>query len=114
MLYDEPAAMLRRAGEMMVSGELAALTPAQQRTIGIQLARLGAMWPDMFATLASENEVLTAARDQVAGALDANGHAGRLAVAEDPDDPIERYRHVLCQLNDVLPVLHDARGNEWG
>jgi hypothetical protein len=113
MLYDEPAEMLRRAGALLTSGEVAAMTADQRRAVGVQLARLGAMWPDLFVTLDRENDVLTRARDEVASRLSALGDAGALE-SDDPVDPIERYRHVLRQLNDALPRLHAQRHTDDG
>jgi len=121
MLYDEPGPLLARAGELLASGATDEQVLSQLRPIGVQLKRLGAMWPDLFTTLARENAVLVCARDQIAASLDAHQPeaAAGLTAADDPDDPVPDdpvmvYRHVLRQLNDVLPVLHAHRRTEWG
>jgi hypothetical protein len=116
MLYDEPGPLLARAGELLASGATDEQVLSQLRPIGVQLKRLGAMWPDLFMTLARENAVLVSARDEIAASLDAHlpEAAAGLTAADDPDDPVMVYRHVLRQLNDVLPVLHEHRRTPWG
>lgn len=109
MLYEEPGQLLSRAGQLLASGNVDEQVLTQLRSIGVQLKRLGAMWPDLFITLAQENAILLKARADVAAHM--RGHDIGLPHlgGPDPEDPINLYRHLLKQLNDALPLLHQHR-----
>ncbi len=115
MFYDEPGSLLRRAGELLSRTEAPdEAFLAQLRLIGVQLKRLGAMWPDLFSTLDAENRILLAAHADIVACVPQSLAVRIVADDEQPADPVLLNAALLRQLNDMLPVLHEHRHEAWG
>ena len=76
------------------------------RQITLLLARVGAMWPHLFTSLGAELDVLDRT---LADALAAVPDLPRpIAARPTPsDDPLQRYRQVLADLDAVVAALHE-------
>lgn len=116
-LYDEPEAILQRSAELAArcaqSTQDAELT-RELRQMARLLNRIAAMWPQMFAAINRENEILATARASVQAAMEGAG----TAVPPMPDDltsddPLVRYRAELIAADTLSRRLHELVDQPW-
>lgn len=82
------------------------------------LRRIGVIWPSLFAALDEESEILDAT---LRGAVSvARAHQlippqGEPKPSEDvaSEDPLERYRRLLFELDGLVVLLHEQGQEDW-
>jgi hypothetical protein len=80
------------------------------RQITTLLKRVGAMWPHVFTSLEAELDVLERTLDGAVAALpELSGQVS--GGADRSEDPLQRYRQVLADLDVVVVTLHDRAGD---
>jgi hypothetical protein len=86
----------------------------ERRQVTVLLRRVGAVWPSLFRTLREESEILEKTRREAADIVETH----RLGSAEPPlsasiADPLLRYRKLLCEVDELVIVLHEHEGDAW-
>ncbi|MBJ22757.1 MAG: hypothetical protein GY910_28605 [bacterium] len=118
MFYESIGAQLSQVSEALAaddpSRELDERGRRERRQMTTLLRRIGAIWPDLFCALKEESAILDATRR---GALEAVRAKGLIAPGENPgataSDPLERYRQLLCEIDELVILLHTQRGEAW-
>ena len=118
MFYESIGMLLGGAAESLAAGADDASGDEREarrrRQITTLVRRLGAVWPDLFAALAEETAIL---ETTLAGALQA-ARANELPVPPSaggaaPSDPLERYRAVMRELDELLIGFHAREEETW-
>ena len=117
MFYEAIGALFQNAGEALAtrhSGEKPRDVRDQRefRQITSLLNRIGAIWPDLFASLDQEVDVLETTLDDVATIYAAAGIPGP-AISAREIDPLKRYRRVLADLDVVVEFTHARAEQPW-
>jgi hypothetical protein len=82
------------------------------RQIALLMRRLGAVWPQLFKSLAEESEILSTTLNRLRAPLSRAGVAVPAAVDECPD-PLERYRLLARELERAVIALHEHHRDRW-
>ncbi len=117
MFYEAIGALFTNAGEALSTrhgGDRPRDVRDQRefRQITSLLNRIGAIWPDLFASLDEEIGVLESARTDVLGIYAAAGITAPPIDAPNPD-PLRRYRQVLADLDGIVEYSHSRASEPW-
>ncbi len=116
MFYESIGALLGRAAEAVAADDPSRLVDERgQRerrgTIKL-LRRISVIWPKLFQTLEEESAILEATLRSAAEAA----RAHRLAPTDEGTvsaDPLERYRRLLYDLDELVILLHEHGQEPW-
>ncbi len=116
MFYESIGALLGRAAEAVAADDPSHLVDERgQRerrgTIKL-LRRIGVIWPKLFQTLEEESAILEATLRSAAEAA----RAHRLTPTDEGTvsaDPLERYRRLLYDLDELVILLHEHGQEPW-
>ena len=125
MFYESIGAQLVRAAEALTADDpsraLDERGQRERRQITTLLRRVGVIWPKLFRALDEESEILEATRRAAAEAVRAHRPIPDLpgeAAAEEPAsagiaDPLQRYRRLQCELDELVILLHEHGREPW-
>ena len=118
MFYESIGALLRQAAEALASDDpgrpLDERGRRERRQITALLRRIGVIWPALFRALDEECAILQATLRSTAEAA----RAHRLTPVDGRDsaaiaDPLARYRRLLCELDELVILLHAHGQESW-
>ncbi len=121
MFYESIGAQLSRASEALASDDptraLDERDQRERRQITTLVRRIGAIWPDLFSALNEESAILDATRRGAletarAHGLEVSGDTAEAASAAIAD-PLARYRQLLCEVDELVILLHTRRDEDW-
>jgi len=87
----------------------------QDRQITTLLRRISVIWPELFRTLDEETSILEATLRDATRVVQAHRLTHTDASMSEPPnaDPLMRYRQVLCDLDELVILLHGHVGEAW-
>jgi len=118
VFYESIGALLGQAAEALAADDpgrpLDERGQRERRQIIALLRRIGVIWPKLFRALDEESAILDATLRSAAEAA----RAHRLVPADEAAsagiaDPLARYRRLLCELDELVILLHEHGGEPW-
>jgi hypothetical protein len=118
MFYESIGAQLGRAAVALASDEpdrsLDEREQRERRQITTLCRRIGVIWPELFSALAEESAILDATRRGALESARAHGVVSRGDVRSATlSDPLARYRQLLCEVDELVVLLHAQNDQPW-
>ena len=115
MFYEVIGGLLSRASEGLAEGDAGRRDDERGRRafrqVTTMLRRLGAIWPQLFAALEEESELLRQA--WLLGRAALREHGVEIAAEEEAADPLVRYAQLQRNLDAVVIALHRVESEAW-
>ena len=118
MFYESIGAQLGRAAQALADDDPSRSRDErgqrERRQIVSLLRRVGAIWPELFRALDEESKILEATLRSATAAARAQrlGPEGEPASAATVN-PLARYRQLLCELDELVILLHEHGEQPW-
>jgi hypothetical protein len=118
MFYEAIGAQLGRAAEALAADDpnqpLDARAQQERRQTIKLLRRIGAIWPALFRALDEESAILEATLRNASEAVRAQKlTTGDESPSAGSSDPLARYRMLLCEIDELVILLHRHSQEPW-